>query len=233
MKKFYWSIFEDTPSLTIMSMEDFHDYTMMILTMITSFLMILMMKLITCKFKNLFLLEGQTLELLWTILPMVILVFIAYPSLFYLYFSDLSLNPSVSMKVFGAQWFWIYELTDFKSINFSSYYLNDEEMMTKNKPFLLGWRLLECDTRAVLPMNSEIRIMVTSQDVIHSFAIPSLSLKVDAIPGRLNWMTTFIKRPGLYYGQCSEICGVGHAFMPISVDVINKEDFIKFVKTFN
>lgn len=133
------------------------------------------------------------------------------------------------MKVFGAQWYWIYELSDFKNINFSSYLISDNELIEIESINKLGWRLLECDTRATLPFNSEIRVLVTSQDVIHSFSVPGLAIKVDAVPGRLNWITIFVKRPGTYFGQCSEICGVGHAFIPISIDFINKQDFLKFI----
>nr|YP_010610453.1 cytochrome c oxidase subunit II [Opimothrips tubulatus]WAO28720.1 cytochrome c oxidase subunit II [Opimothrips tubulatus] len=233
MKKYFWPIFDDMPSLTIMAMEDFHDYTMVILTMILMFLTIFILKVIFSPFKNLYLVEGQSLEFFWTILPMFILIFIAYPSLFYLYFSELSFNPSLTLKIFGAQWYWIYELSDFSEMNFNSYMMNDDNLFELKSKNNLGWRLLECDTRVTLPFETEIRLLVSSQDVIHSFSIPSLSLKVDAIPGRLNWVSIFVKRPGTYYGQCSEICGVGHAFMPISLDFINKKDFIEILNKFN
>nr|QTF76102.1 cytochrome c oxidase subunit 2 [Holarthrothrips indicus] len=226
----YYPIFEDSSSISVMAMEDFHDYTMVILFMITMFLMIIIFNLLMSKFINKTLLAGQMLELIWTIFPMLILFFIAYPSLFYLYLSDLSISPATTIKVYGAQWYWIYEYADFKNFTYSSYLLSDDDLKSNLSKGFLGWRLLECDTRGIFPYGVEVRIMVTSQDVIHSFAIPGLSLKVDAVPGRLNWMTVHVKRPGVYYGQCAEICGVGHAFMPISIDFVSPTDYVKTIK---
>lgn len=126
--------------------------------------------------------------------------------------------------MYGCQWFWIYEYSDFKNLKIESYLLDDNNLYEKLKTS--KWRLLEVDNRGILPYGVEVRILVTSQDVIHSFAVPRLRLKVDAVPGRINWLITYIIFPGTYYGQCSEICGVGHAFIPICIDAVRPEDYL-------
>lgn len=151
---------------------------------------------------------------------MGILFLIAYPSLYYLYLFDLSLNPVISVKVFGAQWYWVYENFDSgEGESYSSYILPDLDLL-EGKNYIIGWRLLETDTRLVVPFGSEVQCLTTSIDVIHSFSIPELGIKVDAIPGRLNSVTFQVTRPGLYYGQCAEICGTGHPFIPICLEAV-------------
>jgi len=162
----------------------------------------------------------MNLEVVWTIIPILILIFIAYPSLFYLYLFDLSINPTVLTKVFGAQWYWIYENFDhIEGNSYRSYPLTDLDLL-KNKPYYIGWRLLETDTRIVIPFLTEIQCLTTSLDVIHSFSIPDLGIKIDAIPGRLNSVSFQVNQPGIHYGQCAEICGTGHSFIPICVEAI-------------
>nr|AYF57786.1 cytochrome c oxidase subunit II [Neohydatothrips samayunkur] len=218
--KFYqWDIFSNSSSITSSIMEEFHDYTMMFLTMVTTFIIFIMYQIMKCKNTNYKFLENTNLEIIWTILPMIILMMIAYPSIFYLYLFDLSINPTFTTKVFGAQWYWIYEKFDnIEGSSYSSYMLNDETLMkTKYK---MGWRLLETDTRLVLPYMTEVQCLVTSMDVIHSFSIPEIGIKIDAIPGRLNAINFQVSKPGVFYGQCTEICGTGHAFMPICMEAI-------------
>uniref|UniRef100_UPI0030E4B509 cytochrome oxidase subunit II n=1 Tax=Bregmatothrips sinensis TaxID=3045418 RepID=UPI0030E4B509 len=213
-----YNIFMNSSSLSIMLMEQFHDYTMMFLSMITSFIFLIIFRITKLKNTNLNFKENINLEIIWTILPMLILFLIAYPSIYYLYLFDLSYNPSISVKVIGAQWYWIYELMEkSEKLNTDSYMILDNELMKKNV-YKMGWRLLETDTRLSIPYSTEIQFIVTSYDVIHSFSIPELGLKMDAIPGRLNTTNLMILRPGLYYGQCTEICGTGHSFMPISME---------------
>nr|YP_010963427.1 cytochrome c oxidase subunit II [Lefroyothrips lefroyi]WNL54542.1 cytochrome oxidase subunit II [Lefroyothrips lefroyi] len=219
-KLYFWNIFENTGSITIAVMEEFHDYTMMFLTIIITFITVFIYRLMTTKMTNYNFKENINLEIIWTILPMVILFMIAYPSLYYLYLFDLSMKPTVTMKVFGAQWYWIYENFDTeKGQSYSSYMTPDSELLN-GLPYKLGWRLLETDTRLVVPYGTEVQCLTTSLDVIHSFSIPELGIKIDAIPGRLNSVTFQVTKPGVYYGQCAEICGTGHSFMPICLEAL-------------
>nr|YP_009927482.1 cytochrome c oxidase subunit II [Pseudodendrothrips mori]QFO91091.1 cytochrome c oxidase subunit II [Pseudodendrothrips mori] len=216
----FYSIFFNSSSVSICTMEQFHDYTMMFLSIITIFISIVILRLMTSKFFNYNFMENINMELIWTVLPIMILFLIAYPSLYYLYLFDLTLNPMMTIKVFGAQWYWIYENFDSEKGNsYPSYMLPDSEILS-GKIYKMGWRLLETDTRLVVPYGTEIQCLTSSLDVIHSFSIPELGIKADALPGRLNSITFQISRPGLFYGQCAEICGTGHPFMPICVEAV-------------
>lgn len=160
--------------------------------------------------------HSSTIEILWTILPAIVLLIIAYPSFVLLYSLDDFIDPSITLKIIGHQWYWSYEYSDFfytdlNSINFDSY------MITTNDLTVGSFRLLEVDNRVILPLNTHIRLLITAADVLHSWAVPSFGIKVDACPGRLSQASLFIKREGVFYGQCSEICGVNHGFMPIVV----------------
>jgi len=159
------------------------------------------------------------LEIVWTIIPSVILLGIAIPSFALLYSIDELISPSVTLKVVGHQWYWTYEYSDYSidynHINLESYMIGEEDL----KPGY--FRLLETTARVVLPTKVHIRVLVTSADVLHCWAIPSLGVKTDACPGRLNQLALFIKREGIYYGQCSEICGVNHGFMPIVIEAVS------------
>nr|YP_009412489.1 cytochrome c oxidase subunit II [Triatoma infestans]ASK39793.1 cytochrome c oxidase subunit II [Triatoma infestans]QKY63764.1 cytochrome c oxidase subunit 2 [Triatoma infestans]UOF70712.1 cytochrome c oxidase subunit II [Triatoma infestans] len=202
----------------------FHDHTLMILTMITVLVGYMMGTVLMNKLTNRYLLEGQTIELIWTILPAIILVFIALPSLRILYLMDEINNPVLTIKSIGHQWYWSYEYSDFSNIEFDSY------MKPSNDLEMSDFRLLDVDNRVILPMNSQIRILVTAADVIHSWTIPSLGIKIDATPGRLNQGSILINRPGLLFGQCSEICGANHSFMPIVVESVSANQFINWLK---
>nr|YP_010166584.1 cytochrome c oxidase subunit II [Hydrocolus stagnalis]QRV62675.1 cytochrome c oxidase subunit 2 [Hydrocolus stagnalis] len=201
----------------------FHDHTLMILTMITLLVGYLMFSLFFNKYINRFLLEGQTIEVIWTILPAIILIFIALPSLRLLYLLDEISNPWLTLKSIGHQWYWKYEYSDFKKLEFDSY------MIPTNELKLNEFRLLDVDNRVVLPFNSQIRILVSAMDVLHSWTIPSLGVKIDATPGRLNQTNFFMNRPGLFYGQCSEICGANHSFMPIVIESVPTNIFINWI----
>nr|YP_010326871.1 cytochrome c oxidase subunit II [Olene inclusa]UNP54132.1 cytochrome c oxidase subunit 2 [Olene inclusa] len=205
----------------------FHDHTLIILIMITILVGYLMVSLLFNKFTNRFLLEGQMIELIWTILPAITLIFIALPSLRLLYLLDELNNPLITLKSIGHQWYWSYEYSDFYNIEFDSYMIQPNDMNSYN------FRLLDVDNRIVLPMNNQIRIMVTATDVIHSWTIPSLGVKIDANPGRLNQTNFFINRPGIFFGQCSEICGTNHSFMPIVVESISIKNFIKWINNYS
>nr|YP_010591364.1 cytochrome c oxidase subunit II [Agriotes hirayamai]QEH58435.1 cytochrome c oxidase subunit II [Agriotes hirayamai] len=217
---------QDSASPLMEQLTFFHDHTMMILVMITLIVSYIMATLFTNKYINRFLLEGQTIELIWTIAPAVTLIFIALPSLRLLYLLDEINCPLVSAKSIGHQWYWSYELSDFKTIEFDSY------MIPSNESKLFNFRLLDVDNRLPLPFKSQIRMMVSSTDVIHSWTIPSAGVKIDASPGRLNQTTFFLNRSGILFGQCSEICGTNHSFMPIVIESISPKSFINWVKSY-
>lgn len=169
--------------------------------------------------------HGTTIEILWTLFPSIILMTIAFPSFALLYSMDEIVEPSLTLKVAGHQWYWSYEYSDYTpySVNFESYMLS-EDSLSVGQP-----RLLEVDNRVVLPSNTNIRVLITSSDVIHSWAIPSLGVKCDAIPGRLNQVSLHILREGVFYGQCSEICGYGHGFMPIVIESVAASNYIDWI----
>jgi len=172
--------------------------------------------------------HGGTLEIVWTITPAFILVAIAVPSFGLLYMLDEVVDPAVTLKVIGHQWYWSYEYSDYlnedgESISFDSYMIPDDELEEGQL------RLLEVDNRIVLPTNTNIRLLITSTDVLHCWAVPSLGVKTDAVPGRLNQAGLFIKREGVFYGQCSEICGVNHGFMPIAVEAVSLDNYVDWV----
>nr|YP_009487578.1 cytochrome c oxidase subunit II [Anopheles braziliensis]AWB98136.1 cytochrome c oxidase subunit 2 [Anopheles braziliensis]UFQ23986.1 cytochrome c oxidase subunit II [Anopheles albitarsis]UFQ24232.1 cytochrome c oxidase subunit II [Anopheles albitarsis] len=214
---------QDSSSPLMEQLNFFHDHTLLILTMITILVGYIMGMLMFNKFTNRFLLHGQTIEIIWTVLPAIILMFIAFPSLRLLYLMDEINTPSITLKSIGHQWYWSYEYSDFLNLEFDSY------MIPTNELELNGFRLLDVDNRVVLPMNNQIRILVTATDVLHSWTIPSLGVKVDATPGRLNQLNFLINRPGLFFGQCSEICGANHSFMPIVIESIPMNFFIKWI----
>nr|YP_010233722.1 cytochrome c oxidase subunit II [Papilio thoas]AAD15677.1 cytochrome oxidase subunit II [Papilio cresphontes]QSZ78078.1 cytochrome c oxidase subunit 2 [Papilio thoas] len=205
----------------------FHDHTLIILIMITILVGYLMTNLFFNKYINRFLLEGQMIELIWTIIPTITLIFIALPSLRLLYLLDELNNPLITLKSIGHQWYWNYEYSDFNNVEFDSY------MIQYDKSNLNNFRLLDVDNRIILPMNNQIRIMVTAADVIHSWTIPSLGVKIDANPGRLNQTNLFINRPGIFFGQCSEICGANHSFMPILIESVSIKNFINWINNYS
>lgn len=169
-------------------------------------------------------------ELIWTIIPTVILIFIAIPSFALLYAIDELHNPQITLKAIGNQWYWSYEFSDYigelsdESIDFDSYMILEEDLVEG------AYRLLEVDERVILPERTSIRVLVTSLDVIHSWAIPSLGIKMDACPGRLNQVGMYIRRRGIYFGQCSELCGVNHAFMPIVIEAVSLSTYKEFLE---
>nr|ADL39913.1 cytochrome oxidase subunit 2 [Atheta setigera] len=214
---------QDSASPLMEQLMFFHDHTLMILLMITTLVGYIMASLFFNKFNYRYLLEGQMIELIWTILPAITLIFIALPSLRLLYLLDEINNPLITIKTIGHQWYWSYEYSDFKNIEFDSYMIPTNELNSFN------FRLLDVDNRIVVPFNSQIRMLVTAADVLHSWTIPSLSVKIDATPGRLNQINFFINRTGIFFGQCSEICGANHSFMPIVLESISPKYFIKWI----
>nr|AYW52627.1 cytochrome c oxidase subunit 2 [Elateridae sp. JWH-2018] len=217
---------QDSTSPLMEQLSFFHNHTMLILLIITLIVSYIMFTLFFNKFINRFLLEGQTIELIWTVAPAITLIFIALPSLRLLYLLDEVNSPLVSVKSIGHQWYWSYELSDFKNIEFDSYMIPATEL----KPF--NFRLLDVDNRLPIPFKSQIRMMITSTDVIHSWTIPSAGVKIDATPGRINQISFFLNQPGLFFGQCSEICGTNHSFMPIVLESISPKKFIEWIKNY-
>nr|YP_010446974.1 cytochrome c oxidase subunit II [Loxocera lunata]UTM10339.1 cytochrome c oxidase subunit II [Loxocera lunata] len=214
---------QDSASPLMEQLIFFHDHALLILVMITMLVGYLMFMLFFNKYVNRYLLHGQMIEMIWTILPAIILLFIAFPSLRLLYLLDEINEPSITLKSIGHQWYWSYEYSDFNNVEFDSYMIPTNELSNSN------FRLLDVDNRIILPMNTQVRILITSADVIHSWTIPALGVKVDATPGRLNQTNFMINRPGLFYGQCSEICGANHSFMPIVIESIPINFFIKWI----
>nr|AAT97364.1 cytochrome c oxidase subunit II [Pagastiella orophila] len=214
---------QDSNSPIMEQLNFFHDHTLLILIMVTTLVSYLMSMLFFNKLNNRFLLHGQTIEVIWTILPAIVLLFIAFPSLRILYLLDEINNPTISLKTIGHQWYWSYEYSDFKNIEFDSYMIPTNDM-NKN-----SFRLLDVDNRIILPINNQIRILVSATDVLHSWTVPSLGVKIDANPGRLNQTNFFINRSGLFFGQCSEICGANHSFMPIVIESTPTKYFIKWI----
>nr|YP_009740513.1 cytochrome c oxidase subunit II [Apalacris nigrogeniculata]YP_010703638.1 cytochrome c oxidase subunit II [Xenocatantops humilis]ACR10436.1 cytochrome c oxidase subunit II [Apalacris varicornis]QID03449.1 cytochrome c oxidase subunit II [Apalacris nigrogeniculata]WCO86772.1 cytochrome c oxidase subunit II [Xenocatantops humilis] len=214
---------QDSASPMMEQLSFFHDHTMtmlLLIMMIVSYSIMFMMKI---NFTNRNLIHEHMIETIWTILPTITLIFIAMPSLRLLYMLDDSMDSMMTIKTIGRQWYWSYEYSDFINIEFDTYMLTEKDL--KNE----GFRLLEVDNRTILPMDSEIRVLATASDVLHSWAVPALGIKIDAMPGRLNQSTFTINRPGLFMGQCSEICGANHSFMPISIESTSVNMFIKWL----
>nr|QZK21742.1 cytochrome c oxidase subunit II [Amitermes sp. QLD_019] len=214
---------QDSASPVMEQLIFFHDHALMIMLMIITTVFYTMISIIQNKQTTRFILEGQMLETIWTIAPAIILVFIAIPSLRLLYLMDEIHNPAMTLKAVGHQWYWSYEYSDFTKLEFDSYMVQQEDQQIST------FRLLDTDNRIVLPMNSPIRMIVTAADVLHSWTVPSLGVKTDATPGRLNQVSFSINRPGLLYGQCSEICGANHSFMPIVIESVSTNQFINWV----
>lgn len=215
--------FQERASPSIEQIIFFHDHSLLIILIIIILVTYIILSLIFNNISNRYLLEHQILETVWTIIPGIILIFIAFPSLRLLYLLDETKFPSITLKTVGHQWYWRYEYSDFLNIEFDSFIIPSSDIFTSD------FRLLEVNNHTILPFNTQIRILVTAADVLHSWAIPSLGIKIDANPGRLNQISFSINRPGLFYGQCSEICGAVHSFMPIVIESVSKNAFISWL----
>lgn len=219
-------LFQDVGSPIAEQLSFFHDNIMFILILITMLVGWMLISAIYNKHYYKYLVEGTFIEIVWTTIPAIILLFIAFPSLQLLYSMDEVVDPSLTIKAIGHQWYWSYEYSDIdeESIEFDSYMIPASDLEQGDL------RLLEVDNRVIVPVNTQVRVVITGADVIHSFAVPSLGVKADAIPGRLNQVSFLAKRPGTYYGQCSEICGSDHSFMPIVVEAVSQEKFVNWVE---
>ena len=219
----YWTQwgFQDATSPLIEEFAQFNDFAIIIVIFI---LLITFRVIVSLRLNSIIcssLVEGQVIECLWTAIPALVLVHLAVPSLILLYILDESLTSRLSVKVIAHQWFWRYEYSDLwrsaPSVEFESY-------ITKNE--IIGEiRLLDADNRLTLPYGYRISALIRSADVLHSWAVPVLGVKVDAIPGRLNQAVFVRFRPGVFFGQCSEICGANHRFIPIALEFVHLNDF--------
>nr|BAK42345.1 cytochrome oxidase subunit 2 [Chaca bankanensis] len=210
---------QDAASPVMEELLHFNDHTLMIVFLISTLVLYIIVLMVTTKLTNKYILDSQEIEIIWTILPAAILIMIALPSLRILYLMDEVNDPHLTVKAMGHQWYWSYEYTDYENLAFDSYMIPTQDLTPGQ------FRLLETDHRMVIPMESPIRVLVSAEDVIHSWAIPALGIKTDAIPGRLNQTSFITSRPGVFYGQCSEICGANHSFMPITVEAVPLQYF--------
>ncbi|MCK5424573.1 MAG: cytochrome c oxidase subunit II [Emcibacter sp.] len=165
------------------------------------------------------------LEIVWTTIPIIILLVIAIPSFKLLYLEDVIPEADLTVKAVGNQWYWTYEYPDHDDFSFDSVMLTDDEAKAAGHPRLLG-----TDTHVVVPVNKTVRLIVTASDVIHAWTIPAFGVKIDAVPGKLNETWFNVEREGMYYGQCSELCGKDHGFMPIMVEVVSQEKYDAWIE---
>nr|YP_010743377.1 cytochrome c oxidase subunit II [Arion flagellus]WES82237.1 cytochrome c oxidase subunit II [Arion flagellus] len=210
----------DPGSYIMCQMVLFHDHAMILLVGIFTFVVLLGSSLLKNKFHGRLVHEAQTLEIIWTIVPAILLVWLALPSLRLLYLMDEHPHSSNTLKAIGHQWYWSYELPSKDNMSMDSYMLPESSLMGGQ------FRLLEVDNRPSIPFAFDTMVITTSSDVIHAWTLPSLGIKMDAVPGRLNSMNINPFTPGIFYGQCSEICGANHSYMPIVLEAISMKDFI-------
>jgi len=197
----------------------FHDHAIVLLLGIFVFVAVLGFKLVINTFTSRVIVEAQRLETVWTIVPAFLLIWLALPSLRLLYLLDEQRNRGIILKATGHQWYWSYEIPFSNRGRFDSYIVPEGDLNFGD------YRLLEVDNRAVVPFGIETTVITTSADVLHAWTLPSIGVKIDAVPGRLNTISMFVQKPGIYYGQCSEICGANHSFIPIVVEAVGLEDF--------
>lgn len=228
-----WQLGFQDPATPIMEgIIDLYDsinfYLIIVVVVVTWMMLASIVHFTNAKISHKYFNHGTFIEIVWTILPALVLVSIAFPSFKLLYFSDEVIDPSITIKAIGRQWYWTYEFSDYtnqenETLTFDSYMVPTDDL---NEGDL---RLLEVDNRIVVPVNTHVRVIITGGDVIHSWAVPSLGIKTDAFPGRLNQSSFIIKREGVYYGQCSELCGVQHGFMPIVVEAVPVEKYVSWI----
>lgn len=232
-----WQLgFQDPASPIMDEIINFHHTVMIYLTFILVAVLWVIIEIVSLFRKServiahKYLIHGTELEIIWTITPAIILILIAFPSFKLIYLIDEVIDAAITIKVVGHQWYWSYEYSDYAtqdgtSIEFDSYMIPESDLETGDL------RLLEVDNQLVVPTNTHVRCILTSADVIHSWAIPSLGVKLDCIPGRLNQTSFLAYREGTFYGQCSEICGANHAFMPIVVKAVPLDDYCNHIET--
>ncbi len=234
-------LFQDAATQVMDNIIDLHHDIMFFLIAISIFVFYMLMSIVynfretNLKTDRTVSLQHHTwLEVIWTLVPAVILAFIALPSYILIYNLDELIDPKITMKVIGHQWYWSYEYSDFTKQTLADDGLAFDSYMIPNDDLIVdmpgAFRLLEVDNRVVLPVHTSVRLLITSGDVIHSWAVPSLGVKLDAVPGRLNQIGININRVSVFYGQCSEICGVNHSFMPIAVESCRIDHYLEWLQ---
>jgi len=224
-----WQLgFIDPASPVMEKVDELHNFVLIMMTVITIFVLFLLFYVSFRFRKSANPIPSKRshhaiLETLWTAIPVIILIVMAIPSFKLVYQQDVTPEYDMTIKVIGHQWYWEYQYPDQDNLSFESYMVKDEDLKP-GQP-----RLISVDNRLVLPTNKVIQVLVTGGDVLHSFAMPSLGVKKDAVPGRLNETWMKIDRPGIYRGQCSEICGTGHGYMPIVIEAVSEEKFTTWV----
>ncbi|MBI3710962.1 MAG: cytochrome c oxidase subunit II [Proteobacteria bacterium] len=224
-----WQLGMQTPaSPSKHKIEDLHNLLLVITTVITIFVLGLLIYTMirfraSANPKPSRVTHHTWLEVAWTVVPVIILLIIAIPSFKMLYFMDRTVDADMTLKVVGHQWYWSYEYPDNGDLKFDSYMIPDADLKPGQK------RLLEVDNRLVVPVGATIRLLIIGTDVIHSWLVPALGVQLYAMPGRVNETWVRVERPGVYYGQCNQICGTNHAYMPIAIEAIPKEAFTRWV----
>jgi len=217
--------FQEGVSVIIELLNYFHDFLIVVLILIITFVSYILAYVTFTPYTDKYTMDSHFLETVWTVIPMFILLIMAFPSLYLLYLIEDISKPSLTVKVVGHQWYWEYQYS-----NSWFNYTFDSYIVYENTELPLFYSL-DVDNRLVLPTMSRILFLVTSADVIHSWTVPSLGIKVDAIPGRLNYLTTRTLYSGVYYGQCREICGSNHRFMPIVVEFVPMSSYLSYIST--
>jgi len=224
-----WETGLQAPATPVMDrINDFHNLLLVIISVISAFVLALLVIIIVRFNAKANPVPSRTthntaLEVAWTVIPIMILLVIAIPSFKLLYFEDKAQNPDMTLKVVGHQWYWSYQYPDKGNFQFDSIVVQDSDLKP-GQP-----RLLTVDNPVVVPVGATVRVLMTGEDVIHSWAVPSFGVKTDTVPGRLNETWFKAEREGTYYGQCDQLCGQGHGFMPIEIRVVSKADFDTWV----
>ena len=227
-----WQLgFQEPVTPTMERIDGFHDFVTIIATVIALFVMVLLLIVIFRFNEKANPTPSKTthnlvLEIAWTVIPIVILVVMAIPSFKLMYFADRVEDPDMTLKIIGRQWYWSYEYPDHGNFTFDANIVSNEDLA---KDASLK-RNMDTDERVVLPVGKKIQLLMTASDVLHNWAVPAFGIKLDTVPGRLNETWVQINKPGVYYGFCSELCGVNHAYMPITVEAVSPEAFEKWVK---
>lgn len=228
----YGLYFQDSATPNQEGILELHDniifYLVIILGLVSWILYLIIRKYSINPIAYKYIKHGQIIEIIWTIFPAVVLLTIAFPSFILLYLCDEVISPAITIKAIGYQWYWKYEYSDFindngETIEYESYVIPDSLLEEGQL------RLLDTDTSVVVPVDLHIRFIVTAADVIHDFAIPSLGIKVDGLPGRLSQVSALIQREGVFYGICSELCGIGHAQIPIKIEAVSLPKFLEWL----
>jgi len=225
-----WQLNFQDPATDLMSdIISFHSYILMPIITGISILVLLLLLIVAFRFNSSRNPTASTtthntlVEVLWTVIPVILLIVIAIPSFRLLYVSETIPKADLTIKAIGNQWYWSYEYPDYGDIVFDANMLNDDEL---SDPKL---RLLETDTQIVVPINKVVKLQITSNDVLHAWTIPAFGVKMDAVPGRLNETWFKANQEGVFYGQCSELCGPKHSFMPINVKVVSEKEFQEWI----